>query len=67
MEEAGWWSEQQREGIQASTRSKKALLSLTGVWHKCRGETGGTREVRARAQRRGVRARALMRQQHSQG
>eukprot|EP00969_Alexandrium_andersonii_P281209 12432638-Alexandrium_andersonii.AAC.1 len=67
MEEAGWWSEQQHEGIQNSIRDKQALLSLTGVWKECRGEPGGMREIRERAQRHGVRVRALMKQQHAQG
>eukprot|EP00969_Alexandrium_andersonii_P063828 2811193-Alexandrium_andersonii.AAC.1 len=67
MEEAGWWSEQHHEEIQSSIRDKKALLSLTGVWKECRGETGGMREIRERVQRHGMRTRALMKQQHGQG
>eukprot|EP00969_Alexandrium_andersonii_P241100 10644780-Alexandrium_andersonii.AAC.1 len=67
MEEAGWWSEQQHEGIQSSIRDKKALLSLTGVWGECLGESGGMGEIRERVQRPGTSVRALMKQQHVQG
>eukprot|EP00969_Alexandrium_andersonii_P021978 962074-Alexandrium_andersonii.AAC.1 len=67
MEEAGLRSEQQHAGIQSSIRDKKALLSLTGVWKECQGATGGMREIRERAQRRGMRTRAPMKQQRDRG